>query len=78
MGGIQIQLFTQVRTRLGFTQKEMAQVLSITPRQYGRIERGESKTSKKTWMLFCMFALMIIPGATIAIPEEDDGDPEWL
>jgi len=72
-GSIETRLFAEVRERLGFTQKQMAHMLSVTPRQYGRVERGEVKAPRKTWLLFCMFALMLIPGASITIPE-DDGD----
>ena len=67
----------EVRKRLGMTQKDMAGLLSITPRQYGRIERGEAKVPQKTWLLFCMFALMLIPGATVALPDTND-EKDWL
>ena len=75
-GSVEIRLFLQVREKLGFTQKQMALMLSVTPRQYGRVERGEVKAPRKTWLLFCMFALMMIPGTTINVPEGDDD--EWL
>jgi DNA-binding XRE family transcriptional regulator len=77
-GSIETRLFLQVRKRLGFTQVQMGNLLSITSRQYGRIERGECRVPKKTWLLFCMFALMMIPGTTLNIPQDGDDEPDWL
>lgn len=68
----------EVRKRLGLTQVEMGGLLSITSRQYGRIERGEVKIPQKTWLLFSMFALMMIPGTTVALPENGDDGEDWL
>lgn len=75
-GSIETRLFLEVRTHIGFTQKQMAQMLSVTTRQYGRVERGEVNPPRKTWLLFCMFALMMVPGASITLPENDV--EEWL
>lgn len=33
------------RTRLGKTQKEMAEILGVTPQWYGKVERGSSGPS---------------------------------
>lgn len=77
-GSIETRLFVDVRERLGFTQAQMGNLLSITSRQYGRVERGEVKPPHKTWLLFCMFALMMIPGASIKLPRKSDEIEDWL
>lgn len=37
------------RTEKGYTQKQMAQVLGITEKQYQRIEKGTSDGTIKLW-----------------------------
>lgn len=45
-------VFRSRRLEAGVTQEEMAEVLSITARSYGSLERGESSCSAETLVFF--------------------------
>lgn len=60
--------FAALRARARWTQRDVADLLSVTERQVGRWERGEQNVPKMAWELLCLRAGVLAAGGDWSEP----------